>query len=144
MIGVPEGTSLELDVRLEAVSEGVLVSGTVHTVATGECARCLDEVQVELDVDLQELFVYPDGRDRREPVDEDEPMPLVQEEHVNLEPTVRDEVVLALPLQPLCRDDCPGLCPECGMALADSPGHHHEITDPRWAALRALSDQKES
>ena len=64
-------------------------------------------------------------------------LPRVVDEHVDLEQTVRDAVVLALPLAPLCTDDCPGLCPECGERRADlGPDHGHETLDPRWAALR--------
>jgi uncharacterized protein len=50
-------------------------------------------------------------------------------------------VVPALPFKPVCRDDCPGLCSECGARLADDPDHHHEVLDPRWAALSALSPE---
>jgi uncharacterized protein len=51
--------------------------------------------------------------------------------------------VLALPMSPLCREDCPGLCAECGVPLADAgPGHRHDAAvDPRWAALQQLSEQ---
>jgi uncharacterized protein len=63
---------------------------------------------------------------------------------IDLEPVLRDQVVLALPFQPLCTDDCPGLCPECGARLADEPGHKHEDrTDPRWAALGGLLQSDE-
>ena len=60
-------------------------------------------------------------------------------ELLDLEPVLRDAVVLALPFQPVCREDCPGLCIECGVTLADHPGHvHAESVDPRWGALAAL------
>jgi uncharacterized protein len=58
---------------------------------------------------------------------------------LDLEPVLRDAVVLALPLQPVCREDCPGLCSECGARLADDPDHHHEAVDIRWAALQGLA-----
>jgi uncharacterized protein len=130
VMGVPEGTELDLDLRLESVLEGVLVSGTVRGVA-------------EVDADLQELFVYP-GRAQQE--DEDV-ICEIEDELIDLEPAIRDAVVPALPFQPVCRDDCPGLCSECGARLADDPGHRHEVTDPRWAALASLNDthdEKES
>ena len=57
---------------------------------------------------------------------------------VDLEPALRDTVVPALPFQPLCRPDCPGLCSECGARLADDPDHSHETLDPRWNALSGL------
>src|SRR5690606_31497329 len=60
VIGVPPGSELDLDLRLEAVMEGILVSGHVRGRAVGECVRCLDEVVEDIDVDVQELYVYPE------------------------------------------------------------------------------------
>jgi uncharacterized protein len=134
-IGVPSGESIELDIRMESVTEGVYVSGTVHAPLAGECARCLDALTDEVDVELSELFAYPDSV-TDETTDADE-LPRVVDELIDIEQTVRDAVVLALPLAPLCREDCPGLCPECGEKRADlAPDHRHETLDPRWAALR--------
>jgi uncharacterized protein len=125
----------ELEVRLESVTEGVYVSGTVHASLAGECARCLDTLSDELDVELSELFAYPDTL-TDETTDADE-LPRVVDELVDVEQIVRDAVVLALPLAPLCRDDCAGLCPDCGEKWADlAPDHGHETLDPRWAALK--------
>jgi uncharacterized protein len=125
--------------------EGVLVSGSVTATVSGECVRCLDPVSRALAVDLQELWTYP-GREREvrhdgadDEAGEDE-LPRLDGDLLDLEPVLRDAVVLALPLQPLCRDDCPGLCPECGAHLAGDPGHGHETVDPRWAALRQQHD----
>jgi len=142
VLGVPEGSALELDLRLESVVEGVLVSGTVTGTVSGECVRCLDPVSRAIVVDLQELWTHP-GREQEarressEDADEDE-LPRLDGDLLDLEPALRDAVVLALPLQPLCRDDCPGLCSECGARLADDPGHQHDTVDPRWAALQKL------
>jgi uncharacterized protein len=134
-IAVPPGAQIELDVRLESVTEGVYVSGTVHAALSGECARCLDALSDEVDVELSELFAYPDSV-TDETTDADE-LPRVVDELVDVEQIVRDAVVLALPLAPLCRADCQGLCPDCGEKWADlAPGHGHETLDPRWAALR--------
>jgi len=136
MVGVPEGADLELDLRLEAVLEGVLVTGTVRVPLKGECARCLDPIASTFEADFQELFVYPDTRSGGN-ADDDELR--LEGDLIDLEPVLRDAVVLALPLSPLCREDCPGLCPECGVRLADAgPEHHHEAADPRWEALRGL------
>jgi uncharacterized protein len=134
-IAVPTGKTIELDVRLESVTEGVYVSGTVHAPLAGECARCLDPLVDEVDVKLSELFAYPDSL-TDETTDADE-LPRVVDELVDVEQIVRDAVVLALPLAPLCRQDCPGLCPGCGEKWADlAPDHGHETLDPRWAALK--------
>jgi uncharacterized protein len=138
VIRVPEGSDLELDLRLEAVMEGILVSGTIRGRAEGECVRCLDPVEDEIEADVQELFVYP-GR-TPEGEDEDELRELV-DEMIDLEPVLYDTLVPALPFQPVCRDDCPGLCSECGARLADDPDHHHDVIDPRWSALTALTGE---
>jgi uncharacterized protein len=135
VLGVPEGSALELDLRLESVVEGVLVSGTVTGTVVGECVRCLDPVSQHLTVDVQELWT------RGEPADAEDELPRLDGDLLDLEPVLRDAVVLALPLQPLCRDDCPGLCSECGAHLADDPGHWHEVADPRWAALQQLAER---
>jgi uncharacterized protein len=152
VIGVPAGSDLQLDLRLEAVMEGVLVSGTARGLAAGECVRCLDDLERELEVTFQELFAYPDTRSsahaHQQGADEDEELHELEGDLLDLEPVVRDAVVLALPFQPVCSPDCPGLCSECGARLADDPGHMHDSTDPRWAALQTLvsreRDQEES
>jgi uncharacterized protein len=140
MVGVPEGADVELDIRFEAVMEGVLITGTVRAPLTGECGRCLEPIISTFEGDFQELFVYPDTRSGGE-AGEDER--LLEDDLIDFEPVLRDAVVLTLPLSPLCRDDCPGLCAECGARLADvGPDHRHDAVDPRWAALQALSEQE--
>ncbi|HEU5032871.1 MAG TPA: YceD family protein [Spirillospora sp.] len=138
MVGVPEGAAIELDLRLEAVLEGVLVTGTATVPLEGECARCLDPIASTFEADFQELFVYPDTRSGGNA--EDDELRL-EDDLIDLEPVLRDAVLLALPLSPLCRDDCPGLCAECGARLADDPDHHHDVADPRWAALQDLAGE---
>lgn len=142
LIGVPEGADLRLQLRLESVSEGVLVSGTVTATATGECGRCLRPISTELDVPIQELFAYPDST--TDATTEEDEIGRLQGDLIDLEPVVRDAVVLALPATPLCRDDCPGLCPECGAHWDDLPvDHHHQLEDPRWAELKKLTFTEE-
>jgi uncharacterized protein len=138
VVGVPEGTDLELDLRLESVMEGVLVSGTARAALTGECARCLDRVDRQIDVEVQELFAYPDRAAVNGAEADADEVEVVEGDLVDLEGAIRDAVVLALPQAPLCRDDCPGLCPQCGARLVDDAGHVHETSDPRWAALAGL------
>jgi DUF177 domain-containing protein len=137
VIGVPEGSDVQLSVRLESVVEGVLVSGTARASLLGECVRCLDPVEGGLEAEYQELYVYP-GRDA------DDETSRLEGDLLDLEPVLRDAVVLALPLRPVCRADCPGLCSECGARLADDPGHRHEAADPRWAALRGVLTRDEN
>ncbi|WP_380566400.1 YceD family protein [Streptacidiphilus jeojiensis] len=146
VIGVPVGSAVELDLRLESVVEGVLVTGTVEADLKGECVRCLEPIEQELEADFQELYYYPEAADRfggtsktSEDDDEDEEASRLEGDLFDLEPVLRDAVVLALPLQPVCQEDCLGLCSECGARLTDDPDHHHEAVDPRWAALQGLS-----
>ena len=140
---VPEGTDIDLDLRLDSVVEGVLVSGTARARIDAECARCLEPVSWDESADIQELFVYPpqDARGHRVDqgeVDEEDAPPVIEDDLIDLEATVRDAVVPRLPIAPLCREDCPGLCVQCGVRLELDPGHRHEESDPRWAALSAL------
>ena len=191
---VPVGAGVELDVRFEAVTEGVLVTGSATAPLTGECARCLAPLASSVTASFTELYLYADDRPRgtrdgrrahdkngkhdkhdkngkhdkhqqhgqhdghdkhgqrdqhdwhgwhdegEEPDDEER---YLDGDLLDLEPAFRDAVVLALPMSPLCRDDCPGLCVECGVPLADAgPGHGHEAApDPRWAGLRQFDDQ---
>ncbi|MEV0372647.1 YceD family protein [Streptomyces sp. NPDC050636] len=145
VIAVPEGTSIELTLRLESVMDGVLVTGTARATVKGECVRCLEPLERELDADFQELFAYPDADARTRPAESDddaedeEDTLFIEDDLFDLEPVLRDTVVLALPLQPVCQDDCPGLCSDCGVRLADDPDHHHDAVDIRWAALQGLA-----
>lgn len=137
LVLVPAGGDVALDLRFEAVSEGVLVTGSAVAPLTGECARCLDPLTSTVEVSFQELYRYlPDpGEDENDGEER-----FLDGDLLDLEPAFRDAVVLALPLSPLCRDDCPGLCAECGAKLADvGPGHGHgDKADPRWGALAKL------
>ncbi len=136
VIGVPPTSPIELDLRLESVVEGVLVTGSAAVELRGECVRCLDVVAETLTVDIQELYVYPGSE-----ASEDEASRL-QGDLLDLEPLVRDEVVLALPFQPVCRENCAGMCPTCGANLNDDPAHQHDaMVDPRWGALSSWSGE---
>ncbi|MET7681658.1 DUF177 domain-containing protein [Streptomyces sp. NPDC005423] len=149
VIGVPEGAPVELRLRLESVMEGVLVTGTARAQAKGECVRCLEPIEQKLEADFQEMFSYPDaddrGRAKAETADDagesadDEDRLYIEDGLFDLEPVLRDAVVLALPMQPVCQDDCLGLCSECGARLTDDPDHHHDAVDIRWAALQGLA-----
>ncbi|MDX3404422.1 DUF177 domain-containing protein [Streptomyces sp. ME01-18h] len=146
VIGVPEGAPVELDLRLESVMEGVLVTGTARARAAGECVRCLEPLEQQLEADFQELFSYPDADDRGRPVaepgddaEDDEDRFFAEDGLIGLEPVLRDAVVLALPMQPVCQEDCRGLCSQCGVRLSDDPDHHHDAVDIRWAALQGLA-----
>jgi uncharacterized protein len=133
---VPAGAEVALDLRFEAVTEGVLVTGSAVAPLAGECARCLDPLSTTTEVSFQELYRYqPDPGE-----DEADEERFLDGDRLDLEPAFRDAVVLALPLSPLCREDCPGLCSDCGARLAEAgPDHGHGAdTDPRWGPLRQL------
>lgn len=134
MLAVPAGSEVSLDLRLEAVTEGVLLSGTARGEAAGQCSRCLSDLVQPVTAQFRELYAYP-GSASAETTEDDE-IGLLVDDLLDLEPLVRDELVLAMPLAPLCGPDCAGLCAVCGERLIDlEPGHSHETIDPRWAAL---------
>lgn len=144
LIAVELGAPLELNLRLESVSEGVLVTGTVSAPTAGECARCLQPITGEVEIDLTELFAYPDSTTDKT-TDVDEVARVIREgsaESVDLEQPIIDAAGLALPFSPTCGSDCTGLCQQCGIPLAGAePGHHHDQIDPRWARLAELREQ---
>ncbi|WP_219107302.1 DUF177 domain-containing protein [Austwickia sp. TVS 96-490-7B] len=140
VIAVPEGDVIHVDLRLESVLEGVLASGTVDAVAEGACGRCLEPVSLPVQAEFLELFAYADRAAHHQQLGDDETDQCVLEGSLlDLEPVLRDAVVLALPFQPTCRPDCPGLCSECGQSLTADPDHGHDIIDPRWASLQSLA-----
>ena len=135
VIGVPTGSPIHLDLRLEGVGDGVLATGVAEVQLRGECARCLTEIAASAEIDLQELFLFP-GVDP-----DDVEASRVEGELIDLEPVLRDAAVLDLPFIPLCREDCAGLCPVCGVNLNDDPDHSHgEAIDPCWASLTGWND----
>jgi uncharacterized protein len=127
LVSIAAGDRIDIDVQLESIHEGILVSAEATATATGVCGRCLRDIALPIQVDFQELFAYSS----EEAFDFE-----VHDDHVDLEPLVRDTVVLALPFQPVCQPDCPGLDPETGERLADHPERTpRETADPRWSAL---------
>jgi uncharacterized metal-binding protein YceD (DUF177 family) len=134
LIGVPEGGEVHLRLRLESVMEGVLVSGELDVPVVGSCARCLEPIEDTLHLDLQELYAYAGST--TEATSEEDEVRRIEGDFLDLEPLARDTVVLNLPLAPVCREDCAGLCVDCGQRLDDLPADHtHEVVDARWAAL---------
>lgn len=143
LLAVPAGETLELDLLLESVMDGILVTGTASGRAEGECVRCLRPLAEELEVEVTELFSYPDTLEEHEQDDDEDPVPVVgDDDTVDLLDVVVDAFVLALPFNPVCREDCAGLCSECGIDLSENPGHEHEApVDPRWAALGDVAER---
>ncbi|MFM6967477.1 MAG: YceD family protein [Microbacteriaceae bacterium] len=132
---IDKGHTVEIDLRLEGLHDGILVSADIDTTATAECVRCLEEVSIPVQVEFQELFAYS-------PTEELEFS--VHDNHVNCEQLVRDAVVLSLPFQPLCDEDCLGLDPETGEKLMEPRTQDANTIDPRWAALEALASPEKT
>lgn len=133
----------DFDARMESVVEGVVLTGVVRATLDSECGRCLRAVTQDLAVDVCELYAYPDSA-TDQTADADE-VSRLRDEMIDAEPVIRDAVLLALPTTPLCEEDCPGLCADCGEHWDDLPSdHQHESVDPRWAALRQLADLPQS
>jgi uncharacterized protein len=166
---VAHETSIDLELTLQSVSEGVLATGIAHTEATGECSRCLEPISFDIDEDFVQLFYYEKaGHSKKAPkregsgkspkakahsgkgsddksrdeLDEEEAF-FIENERIDLDLPVRDALLLNLPVYPLCSEECLGLCPECGLKLADLPSDHaHQKTDIRWAGLEGLDFSK--
>ena len=137
LAAIDAGAPLDLDLRVESVSEGVLVTGTVSAPTTGECARCLTPVTGHVEIDLTELFAYPDSA--TEATTEADEVGHVVDSTIDLEQPIVDAVGLALPFSPLCGPEFQGLCPQCGIPMATAePGHRHEQIDPRWSKLASM------
>ncbi|HEX9713320.1 MAG TPA: DUF177 domain-containing protein [Actinomycetota bacterium] len=128
---VPDQTRVVIDVRLDALVEGIHVSGQVAATIHLECRRCLATFNRDLQVEVGEVFVP-----RPAPSDDEYE---VVEGMIDLEPMIRDVLVLAMPLNPICREGCLGLCPACGVDRnAEDCGHDTARTNVRWGALESL------
>jgi uncharacterized protein len=140
VIAVPEGVGVTVSLLLESVLDGILVTGVADLPQRGTCVRCLDGIERTDRVDFRQFFTYPGA----EPADEEESADVTPLDGpwLDLRPAFHDAAMLALPLSPTCRADCPGLCPECGFRMADDPEHRHPRSDPRWEALAALRDRQ--
>ncbi len=128
--------------------DGILATGHLETVVQMECSRCLAPVVTSVETDLEEDFVptvdVVTGQHVPLPEDAD-PATLIDEHHIlDLTEVVRQDLVLALPVRPLCREDCLGICPVCGQNRNENPCECVvDEADPRWAALEELKDLKE-
>ena len=151
LISVPAGEFIEVDARLESVTEGILLSAEVYAVAQGECIRCLDPVEIVIERKIQELYNYEPTNERgkkkkrtaedltSEDLDGAEEF-MMDGDILDLETPIRDAIVLSLPTNPVCSQDCLGLCPDCGGKWAELPDDHaHEVIDARWASLGGIA-----
>jgi uncharacterized protein len=121
---------VDVVLHLESMSNGISVQGTSSATWAGVCRRCVTELSVRMTIDVSELY-------QKEIEDPD--AYVIVNDQLNLLPMVRENILVAIPLGPLCRPDCPGLCPQCGVDLAESScSCENSISDPRWGALEAL------
>lgn len=143
LIGVPEGSPLKVRLTLQSVSEGVYIGGSVAAHVVGECARCVRRFEYDVDEAVGELAFYPERRLAliEEGDEEAEEFPVIEDGHVDVEPVLRDAIVLSLPFTPLCEPDCQGLCSGCGKRWEELPDDHfHPLPtndDDPLAALEA-------
>jgi uncharacterized protein len=138
-IGIPlleirRDEPVDISFRAESVDDGVLITGNVHSIARGECGRCLEPIEEDIDQTFQELFLY-ESRTSENP-DEDGDLFSLDGDIADIEIAIRDAVILSMPLNPLCSESCEGLCATCGEKWANLPmDHTHEVIDPRWTGL---------
>ncbi len=129
---VPEGSLISVDVEIEAMTDGLMVTGQIETSWVAVCRRCLGPVEGSVSVTAREMH--------RHAVDDGEAFAF-EGDLLDLEPMVRELVMAELPLAPVCRPDCAGLCPVCGADRNTGPcGHEGTPPDPRWGPLAALAD----
>jgi uncharacterized protein len=141
MIAVQSGRALDISLTATSVDEGVLIRGQILATAEGQCSRCLDLVTEEINQSFDELFEYESKAAKlsKDDLDTDEIL-MVKDDCVDIETPVRDAIVLALEVNPLCSLDCLGLCPGCGERFENLPADHgHDAIDPRWSALSDLA-----
>ncbi|MFI5257998.1 MAG: YceD family protein [Candidatus Limnocylindrales bacterium] len=138
---------IEGELRLTRTNRGLLVTGRLTTAIEQTCSRCLGEIEWPVEIELEEEALPSLDFITGLPVDmADEPDALRLTDHheLDLEGEVRDWIVLAEPIAPVCRDDCPGLCIECGEELASGPHHHAgDEIDPRLETLRGFVEASE-
>ena len=130
---VPADADVAVDVVLELVDGGIVATGSVTAPYVGECRRCLGPVYATIRAEVREVYQAD-----VEPEQAEEIYPLVGDQ-LDLEPLARDAVLLELPLAPLCREGCLGLCPTCGANLNEgSCACQRSAPDPRWEGLDVL------
>lgn len=154
IVGVKEGEPIHVNGQFDSIIDGLIFTGTFTAPVTAVCARCDRYLSGDWSEQVTAFFPYEDadaGKTKNEDVEiiagEEESgdtYPLIDNgAFANIEPLLRDTFVSALPLNPLCKPDCKGLCPQCGLDLNESPEHVHEVTDLRFADLEALKEQLE-
>lgn len=137
-------TDLRGDLRLTRTPQGVLVQGTLQAKMRQECVRCLTAFEFPYEVEFSELFVPEEMFDQADADPLAEPSVITEDGVIDLTPIMREEGILAIPMQALCKPDCKGLCAQCGQNLNEGACDcETEPIDPRLAPLRALLEDLE-
>lgn len=132
LVCLPGAQPVMVEGVMESVGDGVLVTANAAVTLSAQCSRCLTQFSLPVEVSLRELFIYPEHGQEYE----DEDVSFIHEESVDLESALRDEIILGQPLIQLCKPDCLGLCPVCGLDRNADPAHSHdEAIDTRWLSL---------
>jgi uncharacterized protein len=134
------------DVTLTRTNRGIIAKGSFDTMVKIACSRCLNEFQCPLHLEIiEEYFPLTDiftGAPLALPEDNPEAFTINEQHILDLTEAIRQSILIALPMKPLCREDCAGICPTCGKNLnEDSCGCSHETIDPRWAKLASIKVQ---
>lgn len=162
IVGVDEGADVSVVGSFDSIVDGLILNARISAPVHAECTRCLKPIQRDWTVNVTSFFPYEDksaagkggkaGKNgKEEEVDiiagedeaEDTYPPLDGGAWADLEALLRDTLVEELPLQPLCKPDCKGLCSQCGIDLNENPDHQHDMTDIRFAALEGLKAKLE-
>ena len=162
IVGVDEGADVSVVGSFDSIVDGLILNARISAPVHAECTRCLKPIDEDWPVDVTVFFPYESGQDKAngkggkskkdDEIDiiagEDESedtYPLLENgAFADIEAMIRDTLVESLPLQPLCRPDCRGLCSQCGADLNEDPDHHHDVTDIRFAGLAGLKAQLEA
>ena len=146
IVGVKEGEPIHVNGQFDSIIDGLIFTGTFTAPVTAVCARCDRDLSGDWSEQVTAFFPYEDA-DAGKTKNEDVEIIAGEEESGDTYPLIDNgafaNIVSALPLNPLCKPDCKGLCPQCGLDLNESPEHVHEVTDLRFADLEALKEQLE-
>lgn len=161
VLAVPAGTQVELEVAVTTVDDGVYVEVQGSAPLVGQCIRCLKDIEIPKSFSIADVYGYEERGRKRSRHESDkagkrasnievtgddlDAALIIDRDSIDLEPLLRDALFVDAPFQPLCSDDCLGICEHCGVLLADAePDHTHEFLDPRFQALAGFFDREES
>lgn len=163
IVGVTSGAPIHVSGSFDSIVDGLIFSGRISAPVSTECTRCLTPIEHDWPVNVTAFFPYAQAESKRdarsgkkskrevevdiiagEDESEDTYPLLMNGAFADIEAMLRDCLVEALPLQPLCRENCRGLCSQCGENLNEHPDHGHDVTDIRLAGLAALKAQLEA